>query len=871
MSLTVRVNGQPRAITGAAVRVNGALRTVTGGGVRVNGFVQPFLEPATGVTLEVTTNVPSNITETSARFTGSLSFLAGTDSAEVWFDYRESGATTWTETPHQVRSTTGSFAEDVTGLTAGTTYEVRARASADAGATTATGQTQTFTTTTAAENRTLIDDFSGGTFTTWGYNEGNWSIVADSKAGNGYAAHRAVSGFPLLADRDDFSTYPDTGNYLVWTFIEDGTANFNTFFRNADAANPFSAAAAEVAYSNGAMHIRRRDTTGAITTSASTTVTLPTGVYLAGVVHLDATDNLHFTIYDRFGNEVGSVSGYVGAGDVAYDPLAGQYWGFNPNTADATHRIGDVAIYTNQPTRDEIWQDWPARPQGESALWNITEGSGTTLREAGDATMDATASGGSWVSDPFATGGVAYNFGGVGGALVSDNPSVTLDNAGTVLVELYPHAWTQWSTILAKGRSVATSTDAEYSFYTDGSGQVRFRIQDASGSNAYATSNALSTGRWHRLAGRYDGSSVSVWSNGSQDGAQTGIVSGLVNNTTHPLSFGYDAHRNNYRANVSIGRVSVWEEALTDAELAELTYVSPEAGGGDTTADVTIDHEAAYDTSQPWNGAGYSNSADANELTRPYHIYDHRGGTVRLTRSAPVTPVSGSTVLEHTLGTDSKTANCQFEFPHHGYTLPKETFWRMYVHPNGFTFNESGATCRYAWGAIRPGPGSSGGTGTTNTTDGTNGWGIALSWGRRLDTPGNHPNAYGARAYIYHMDKTMASGDNFICGTDPGEWIQMNQWNKLEFYHKLNTYQNGTANYDGVFRLWVNDTEVKWHDASGNPRDNTRMRWAAQDGQENTRPGMLQYTLGSSSNEDIYYDDFSIWFDNNIPDQYRYP
>jgi len=66
----------------------------------------------------------------------------------VAFEYRPTGDTTTTTTATQTLSATGSFSADVSGLTAGTEYEVRATATASDGDT-GTGSWVTFTTATA--------------------------------------------------------------------------------------------------------------------------------------------------------------------------------------------------------------------------------------------------------------------------------------------------------------------------------------------------------------------------------------------------------------------------------------------------------------------------------------------------------------------------------------------------------------------------------------------------------------------------------------------------------------------------------------------------------------------------------------------------
>jgi hypothetical protein len=96
----------------------------------------------------VSTDAATDVGETSATLNGSLSDLGGASSADVAFEYREAGASSWSTTAAQTLSSTGGFSESVSGLSGGTDYEYRATAEASDGDT-STGSTATFTTSSA--------------------------------------------------------------------------------------------------------------------------------------------------------------------------------------------------------------------------------------------------------------------------------------------------------------------------------------------------------------------------------------------------------------------------------------------------------------------------------------------------------------------------------------------------------------------------------------------------------------------------------------------------------------------------------------------------------------------------------------------------
>ncbi len=130
--------------------------------------------------LAVSTGSASNVTETEATLGGSLDDLGGASSADVYFEYGESGTTLDNTTATQTLSATGSFSDTVSGLNAGTDYDFRAVANASDGDS-ATGTAGTFTTSSSGgggDTAPTIDTFSinnrsnGG----WARFEVSWGV-----------------------------------------------------------------------------------------------------------------------------------------------------------------------------------------------------------------------------------------------------------------------------------------------------------------------------------------------------------------------------------------------------------------------------------------------------------------------------------------------------------------------------------------------------------------------------------------------------------------------------------------------------------------------------------------------------------------------
>jgi len=107
----------------------------------------------------VSTGDATNVGTDSATLNGSLDDLGGADSADCYFEYRETGSNAWTATSGQTIGSTGSFSEDVSGLSSDTDYEFRAVADASDGDSNA-GATNGFTTgSSSGDGAPAIDRF----------------------------------------------------------------------------------------------------------------------------------------------------------------------------------------------------------------------------------------------------------------------------------------------------------------------------------------------------------------------------------------------------------------------------------------------------------------------------------------------------------------------------------------------------------------------------------------------------------------------------------------------------------------------------------------------------------------------------------------
>ncbi|WP_330633204.1 hypothetical protein [Halocatena halophila] len=130
------------------------------------GFVETVATRPPDTQPVVSTEAPSDISSAAATLSGNLDDLGGAFDADVFFEYREAGSSTWTETSSQNRSETGPFKQTEFGLTSDTDYEFRAALSAEDNDT-ATGEIVTFSTTEGVEGGPHFDYEDGFADVDW--------------------------------------------------------------------------------------------------------------------------------------------------------------------------------------------------------------------------------------------------------------------------------------------------------------------------------------------------------------------------------------------------------------------------------------------------------------------------------------------------------------------------------------------------------------------------------------------------------------------------------------------------------------------------------------------------------------------------------
>ena len=124
------------------------------------GTTTAFTTDSADTSVVVSTDPASSVGTTTATLNGTLDDLGGASSADVSFEYRQTGASSWSTTATQTLSSSGSFSADVSNLASGTDYEFRAVADASDGDSDAGTTTSFATDSSTSDSAPAVDSHS---------------------------------------------------------------------------------------------------------------------------------------------------------------------------------------------------------------------------------------------------------------------------------------------------------------------------------------------------------------------------------------------------------------------------------------------------------------------------------------------------------------------------------------------------------------------------------------------------------------------------------------------------------------------------------------------------------------------------------------
>lgn len=244
-----------------------------------------------------------------------------------------------------------------------------------------------------------------------------------------------------------------------------------------------------------------------------------------------------------------------------------------------------------------------------------------------------------------------------------------------------------------------------------------------------------------------------------------------------------------------------------------------------------------------------------DDLDTPSDAYDLFLGEAPDSYSFVEDPsASGETAmaLEFAQGV-AHAGNACYNFPEEGYGQPSEVHSSCRVRMQEGWTQPAHDTVRFWWTGLNLDSGPCG-SGQNCMPNGANGWSTRVGWTDRDGTPGN---SYRLFVYTYHMDQAQANvGDLELTETfvEPGEWFE------FESYVRMNTYDDGGANNDGVVRITIDD-EVAYE------REN--FRFSANGDQAIEYVGAGGYYWGAQhapTTQSLYFDDHTLTVNGSADD-----
>lgn len=261
-------------------------------------------------------------------------------------------------------------------------------------------------------------------------------------------------------------------------------------------------------------------------------------------------------------------------------------------------------------------------------------------------------------------------------------------------------------------------------------------------------------------------------------------------------------------------------------------WVAPSSGSdGSSGSDrVTSDVHVSMDG---------TNVMDADAFGSPYTVVERNASM------AAGESYAGSRSLEHAFDEGTHRGSRTFyDLPENGWGQPDEVHTRVHVKfEDGWRQADSSTTCKIYWGGANFYAGDGGWGGNAMTGD--NGFSVRV-FSRGPADDGTVTLA----SYVYHLDQNGTYGDEW----DWPDPAPIGEWNRIDTYVKLNSASNGSANRDGVVRLWLNGSLQDEH---------TDLRWRTTEDMGVAQIGPGTYWGGSETvgrDNRIYFDELRASF-----------
>ncbi|WP_132059383.1 hypothetical protein [Halorussus amylolyticus] len=213
-------------------------------------------------------------------------------------------------------------------------------------------------------------------------------------------------------------------------------------------------------------------------------------------------------------------------------------------------------------------------------------------------------------------------------------------------------------------------------------------------------------------------------------------------------------------------------------------------------------------------------------------------------------PYDGSQRMTHILNEGEHWgANVFYYFPEHDQggagldsAQPDEVYSRIRVRfESDWVQRNDGDTCKIYWAGCNLSAGRAGSAGYAPSGD--DGWSV------RIYTRGpSDDGTVSLGSYVYHLDQN----GNFGSLWDWSSEAEIGEWHQIDTYVRLNSVTDGSAERDGVVRMWLNGSLEDEH---------TDVRWRTTEDLGFDRLGPGSYWGGSEvspRNNRVKYNDFQV-------------
>jgi hypothetical protein len=318
-------------------------------------------------------------------------------------------------------------------------------------------------------------------------------------------------------------------------------------------------------------------------------------------------------------------------------------------------RIDNVRIYNRALSATELGTDQTtpvggAAPPAPVAAYAFDEGSGMTAVDASGMGNTATLNGATWTASGKYGAATSYGAGSI--VTAADSPSLHPTTGLTLEAWVHPTSFATSQTIVAKERP---GGGFPWGLELDNGVPSAYAV--AGTSAVAAAPSALPLGSWSFVASTYDGTTLTVWVNGTAVASTP--VSGALATSSGTLSIGADAAWGEHFAG-SLDNVRVYPAALSSAQLGtdQSTAIAgsppPPPPAGDTTAPSTPGGLSTSNVSQTGLTFSWTASTD-NVGVAGYDVYDG-GGKLGTTASTSFVVSGLSCATTHTLAVDAYDA-----------------------------------------------------------------------------------------------------------------------------------------------------------------------------------------------------------------------